>query len=609
MSADALSDEELIAAYTRVKGLAALSDDQLKAAYRQAKRNDLKKKDPSEYDPESPLFKAKYGATSGMGEGQKFAAGYGKATVDLGRGLGQYAGLVSRQDVADSRSRDAELLSSGAGRAGNIINSVAMVAPTAAIPGAGTLLGTTLIGGGIGAIQPSVSTGETVKNTALGAGLSAGGMLAGRGLASLYRGGKALIEPLTKGGQERIAARTLEAYAGGQRGAQQAASNIASGASDVLPGYRPTTAELADNAGLSQLERTIRNNPEYLTAFTDRARENTAAVVDAMDNIAQGPAAIDAAKAARSAATRPLYDAATKGTARADAEFGKLVSRPSMSTAWEKAQTLASEAGDTLPSSPDMTGKSLHYLKMAMDDLADNPAASGFAGNQARAVKDTRAAFMSWLEKAIPDYKTARTTYAQMSRPINQMEVGQALKDKLVPAMNDFAQSGSAGIRPNAFAQAMRDGDALAARALDRSSASLADIMDPAQMGALNQIGRTVVRKTTAENLGRAVGSNTGQNIVSQNVVRQFLGPLGLPESTMQRAAESTLLQTAMRPVQWAGKLGERRAMDLLAEAALEPRVAEELLRVGVPAQKVGLLRFQGLLGPITASGANAAKQ
>jgi hypothetical protein len=575
----------------------------------QARRAALKQKDPSEYDPESPLFKAKYGATSGMGGLQKFAAGYGKATVDLGRGLGQYGGMVSRQDVADSRSRDAELLSSGAGRAGNIVNSVAMFAPTAAIPGANTVAGAAAIGAGIGATQPSTSTGETVKNTALGGVFSAGGLLAGRGLAAGYRGGKALIEPLTKGGQERIAARTLEAYAGGRQGAQQAASSIAQNSADVLPGYKPTTAELAGNAGLSQLERTVKNNPEYLTAFTDRARGNTAAVVDAVDTIAQGPAALESAKAARSAAAKPLYDAATKGAARADAEFGKLVSRPSMSTAWDKAQALASEAGEQLPPAPDMTGKSLHYLKMAMDDLADNPAANGFAGNQARAVKDTRAAFMSWLEKAIPEYKTARTTYAQMSRPVNQMEVGQALKDKLVPAMNDFTPGGGAGLRPNAFAQAMRDGDALAARTLDRNSASLADIMEPAQMGTLNQIGRTVVRKTTNENLGRAVGSNTGQNIVSQNVVRQFLGPLGLPESTMQRAAESTLLQTVMRPAQWAGKLGEQRAMSLLAEAALDPKIAEEMLRIGVPAQKVGMLRFQGLLGPTAASGTNAAKQ
>lgn len=575
----------------------------------QARREALKTKDPSEYDPDSPLFKAKYGATSGMSGFDKFKAGYGKATKDLLRGAGQYAGLVSRQDVADSRELDAELMGSGAAKAGNVLNSVAMFAPTAAIPGANTVAGAAAIGAGIGALQPSVSAGETVKNTALGGAFSAGGLLAGRGIAAGYRGGKALIEPLTKGGQERIAARTLEAYAGGRQGAQQAAANIAQNSADVLPGYKPTTAELAGNAGLSQLERTVKNNPEYLTAFTDRARGNTAAVVDAVDTIAQGPAALEAAKAARSTAAKPLYDAAIKGTARADAEFGKLVSRPSMSTAWEKAQALASEAGDQLPAAPDMSGKALHYLKMAMDDLADNPAASGFAGNQARAVKDTRAAFMSWLEKAIPEYKTARTTYAQMSRPINQMEVGQALKDKLVPAMNDFGQGGSAGIRPNAFAQAMRDGDALAARTLDRNSASLADIMDPSQMGTLNQIGRTVVRKTTNENLGRAVGSNTGQNIVSQNVVRQFLGPLGLPESTMQRAAESTLLQTVMRPAQWAGKLGEQRAMGLLAEAALDPKIAEEMLRIGVPAQKVGMLRFQGLLGPATASGANAAKQ
>lgn len=111
------------------------------------------------------------------------ASGAGKAFADLGRGVGQYLGLVSRQDVADSRRLDAPLMATGSGRVGNIVGNVALTAPTMVIPGANTVTGAGLIGAGMGALQPSVSTGETVRNTLVGGALGAGGQYVGNKIA------------------------------------------------------------------------------------------------------------------------------------------------------------------------------------------------------------------------------------------------------------------------------------------------------------------------------------------------------------------------------------------------------------------------------------------
>lgn len=112
------------------------------------------------------------------------AAGYGKAIVDLGRGAGQYLGLVSRQDVQDSRERDAALMATGAGKVGNIAGNVVNTSPALLIPGANTVVGAGLIGAATGALQPSVSTGETIRNTALGGALGAGGQAVGNAVAA-----------------------------------------------------------------------------------------------------------------------------------------------------------------------------------------------------------------------------------------------------------------------------------------------------------------------------------------------------------------------------------------------------------------------------------------
>lgn len=560
--------------------------------------------------------------TEGMGTLERVRAGAGKAFVDVGRGIGQMVGLVDREDIQEARERDEALMGTTAGKVGYVGGSVAAAAPTAFIPGANTVAGATAIGAGLGLLQPSTSTRETLTNVGLGGALGAGGLLAGRGIAAGYRGGKAVLEPLFKGGQERVAANALRAFAGGSDEAARAAQNIDDAMRQpMLKGIEPTTAELAKNPGLAQLERTLRNNPEYLTAMTDRQMANKDAIMAALDDIAGDAPRMTAAKAARESATGALYRAADETMVQSDAQLIKLLSRPSMRKAWGVANDLALENGDVLPAFDeflargtnaerglDISGQTLHYLKLAMDDLADNPATHGLGGNQSRAITGTKNELVKWIGQRIPSYDEARTTYSAMSKPINQMEIGQAFRNKLQPALADFGASTRS--RAQAYAQALREGDDFAAQTLGRSSAKLSDIMSPEQMTKLRQIAEQLGRRANADELGRAVGSNTGQNLVSQNVLRQILGPLGLPESTIQRAAQSSLLQTVMRPAQYVGQLGEQQIMANLARAALDPKVAQEMLRVGIDPMKVGLLmRNQQYIAPALVSGAYAARE
>ena len=119
--------------------------------------------------------------TEGMSGLDKFRAGVGKAFYDVGRGAGQLVGLVSRDDVAESRKLDAPLMNSGAGVAGNLAGNVALLAPTAMIPGANTVTGAGVIGATAGLLQPSTSTKETITNmVAGGAGGAAGQAIANK---------------------------------------------------------------------------------------------------------------------------------------------------------------------------------------------------------------------------------------------------------------------------------------------------------------------------------------------------------------------------------------------------------------------------------------------
>lgn len=158
------------------------------------------------YKPQAKQEPLKVDPTEGMSGLDKFRAGIGKAFSDLGTGVQQAAAGVAdfvsprpqtlsslvtgqripsrveqlRAEVEEDRKRDAPLMSTGAGITGNLLGNVAMLAPTAMIPGANTVVGAGAIGGVAGLLQPSASTRETLVN----AGLGAVGGAAGQAIAN-----------------------------------------------------------------------------------------------------------------------------------------------------------------------------------------------------------------------------------------------------------------------------------------------------------------------------------------------------------------------------------------------------------------------------------------
>lgn len=596
-----------------------------------------------------------------------FAAGYGRAGHNLYQGLKQSAGFASNQDVQNSRDLDAPLLNSTGGKWGNGIGTVADLAPTMMVPGANTAMGAAGIGAVTGLMQPSTSDSETLANTGFGGLGGAGGIWAGRALGVGYNAAKATIQPFFNSGQDAIAARTLQQFAGGPQATQDAVANITRNGQNVLPGLQPTTAELANNAGLSQLERQLSINPDTLNQMTTRTQANSGVMKGALSNIAGTPAQMEAAVAARSAVSKPLYDAAGKAQVTADPALNALMQRPSMQSAVSRAGTLAAERGEafmpsgqrplgklgaangagndplTLTSQPQFSGlgslgntgvsselgsitsrgalsgvtldpltltpakaifdgKNIQYLKMALNDMANSGPQMGMGSHEVGAVKGTLGSLNEWTQANVPELRAADAAYANASKPINQMEIGQQLSNKLNPALNDFGTTPR--LNANSYAQAVRNGDSIAADVTGNKAATLESTLSPSQLQTVNQIGEQLARRANATDLGRATGSNTAQNLVSQNMLRQTLGPMGLPESWGESVAKNTLMQSIMRPMQFIGKAGEGRVLDKLSNAALNPTEAARLMQLNIdPSVAKAIWARQGLFGSIGTSG------
>lgn len=516
--------------------------------------------------------------SEGMSGFDKFRAGMGKAFADVGRGAGQMMGLVSRDDVAESRRLDAPLMRNGAATAGNIGGNIAALLPTAFIPGAATIPGAALIGAGSGLLQPSTSTGETLANVGIGAAAAPAAIMAGRGLSAGYQGAKGLIEPMTKSGQERIAARVLQSSA---TDPARAAANAAA-ARPLVPGSQPTLAQVADDPGLAQLERTLLNNPEAAPALQQRFAAQRGARMDAVRNVGGADDYYDAIKEGRRIFANEDYGNAIKQgidpkMAKAmGPQLQSLLERPSIQQAQRDAIRLAKENGVTLAESPAGSLQGLDWVKKALDNRisAASQPGSAIGKEELRALVQTKNDLMATLEQIAPGYKVANDNYAAMSRQINSMDVARSLMDTLQRPGSEYLGS-SAKEMGVQYAGALSKATDSVKKATGMNKA-LSDVMNTRDVAALENVARDYGRKAFAENAGKAVGSPTAQNLASQNMLRRMLGPTGLPESW----AESTMLQSLLYPVQGVSKLtgADRAIMERLALAALNPQEAAGLL-------------------------------
>lgn len=523
-------------------------------------------------------------------ESGPYLSGVGQAFSNLGRGVGQMLGTVSRDDVKEARKLDAGLSATRGGFWGNLTGNVAAMIPSALIPGAGALPGAAAIGAVTGALQPSASTGETLQNTAVGAAAGPAGVLAGRGIGAALSAGRGLIEPFTKKGQEAIAARTLQQFASDPA---KAAAALKSGA-EIVPGSTPTMAQASGDAGLAQLERTLANNPETGRRLADQFSAQRAARLGAVQKVAGTDEYFDAIKDGIKTFAKQDYEAAIKAgfdpralAANKD-KLTAILSRPSIKSAAATARELAAETGETLSDLGSVKG--LDYLVKALDNdiSAATSGASSIGKAKLSALISTKNELQDLIGAVAPAYAEARKNFAQMAQQRNAMEAARDVLNRMQSPLGRYGASTNE-LR-NEYARALEGATTSIKRStgMDRP---LSAVMPQKDIDALEAVAKDMARASTADNLGRAVGSNTAQNLAAQNLLRRTLGPTGLPQSW----AESNVLQGFLAPYTGIAKLGgaEQAVLDRLSRAALDPKDAASLLQMAAkePEKLRSLLR------------------
>lgn len=473
--------------------------------------------------------------------------------------------------------------------------------PSMVIPGGGakTLLGNAgrmALAGGIPAALEYGSPEERAKRGLVGAAAGASVPLVG----SVLKTAKSFFEPLYESGRNAIAGRLLNTVAGDSAGAVRA--NMAN-AAPVVAGSMPTAAQVAESGGVAALERAASQaNPE---AYTRRAMEQSAARVNALRGIAGDDASLAAAEAARSSATKGLYDSAKKQFATNAPDLASALGRIPDSV-MAKAHQLAKLSGDVLKQGVDVpatsvasgvldasgnqimnqvaaqqsrySGKALHYIKLAMDDAIGRVGDGAMGNTEKGLATGAKDALLGAIDRQIPDYAAARGAFAALSKPVNQMQVGQELLQRMQGPLADFG--GLANETGSIYARALRNADQTVRSATGMKNMTLDKVMSPEQMAVLNGIATDLARKANAQNLGRGVGSDTFQKLAMNNIAQQS----GVPR-LMGGLLEMPGISRATR---WIYSDSDKKMQGLLADALLNPKESAALME---KASENGLLK------------------
>jgi hypothetical protein len=329
---------------------------------------------------------------------------------------------------------------------------------------------------------------------------------------------------------------------------------------EIVPGSRPTAAQQASPLGLTKFsamgETSAKAKPsEYLA----RANEAEAARLASLRTVGGTPGDRTAAVTARRAATDPLYAAAETKKFRADPKLMQLADDPYIKQAMPDAARLSASQGVTFDSNPT---RYIHNVKISLDKMLTKTGETALASTERAQVAKVKTQLVNWLESKAPEYGAARTTFAEKSKPINQMEVGQYLEGKLTAPLEGGAE------RAGAFATAVKDAPGTLKRATTGEARfkELTDVLTPEQAGIVNAVRDDLNRAQTTKTQAQK-GASAAPRIT------QLASQIGDAPAVLNRVV--TIANTIFNRLQ--GQIDRKLAIQIATEM-LDPQLAAAAL-------------------------------
>jgi len=404
------------------------------------------------------------------------------------------------------------------------------------------------------------------------------GALAGGAVPGAIAGGVARTAAGTKNMLQKIANAKLSEYLTAAEGKGPEIINYLQNAQELVPGSVPTVAQALAAApqGGARYTRFIGLQPqegkvpaELLSAYDLRDVQQAEARAASLGKVAGTEMGKQMLEGQRLAKTSPMFDATRQGTADIGDivdDVDKLIAdNPGNPRLLKELQRF--RKGVVIPETPlapELVRTDAQELSSALDGLK-----AALANEKNKFIKGELTDLKERLVDAIPKMREAQTTFAQMSKPINEMEIGAALKKTL------SGKYAGAGERAGAFAAKLEDipktiktTTGMTARTLEEAGVSKQNV------DRINKVMEDLNRSALAEErLGRA-GATISKDPNAPEI------PFMTRVSTVFNAVVGGL----------ADKIGRKKALEIAAEM-LDPQVAARVLDEALAMEKTQAAR------------------
>lgn len=295
----------------------------------------------------------------------------------------------------------------------------------------------------------------------------------------------------------------------------------APGPKDIIPGSKPTMAEVAKDNKLVGTQKAFENvNPGVLS--TER-NANNAARNTAFDSIPEATTDVPAAKTARAAATQPLYAAAKQDIVTPQSvqpvldQIDAAIKETGVQTdAGQELVSLRNKIMGTFPDDPTVAGVKTGPLVQLYRETRDKLASSmQEQGGYAQAVREHIYPINSALGDAIEaqsnNFKQAQQVYAQQSGVINRAQTLQDIKFRSQTAPKNTL--GENTFSQPKLRQILENPD---------SRSELARSLTPEQMRKLDAINSDLSRQSQMESV-RPTNSATAGNTAAKDRLQMII--------------------------------------------------------------------------------------
>ena len=335
-----------------------------------------------------------------------------------------------------------------------------------------------------------------------------------------------------------------------------------------VAGSAPTAGELAATTGSTLYPALQKSVLERIPSKSlERKNLNTEAIKTELGTIAKGADELDIATTARSVATDPMYEAVRTA--------GNVVDP-------QNIIQIKSFINDTINKNPGNTELVTEFSKIGnlLEDTAGNVRTDAgqvasildglkttLAKQDNKFIKGELAQVKNQLVSAIPGYAAADAKFAEMSQPINKMQVGQYLENKLIPALE-----GKANLKPEAFVTALKD----APTTIQRSTGiprykTLAEMFTPDELQIFDGITKEL-RRTAKFEEAASFGKEAGAIL-----------PVAKIEKVNLMSRVASVANLIMAKLQ--GKVTEKMAVEMAIEM-LDPAAAAKSIEKALAHQK-----------------------